>query len=142
MNARHRLISLAAFCAIAAQAQTLGVPVLGVSSAPAYEGARAGFNATDQITLDHADQSRNRLEVSLKDYLVAFDSQLAKERHRVGLPLASFANNRLDFAYDLSGKNVMAQWHLNQPTAYGQRWDYQAYVGASGTFSFVISSRF
>lgn len=126
------LISLAAFCACAAQAQSLSLPVGDASAASEY----------DKITLAHAAQSRNKLESSLKDYLVAFNPQFVNERPRVGVPLASFANNRLDFAYDLSGKSVMAQWRLVQPAANGQRWDYQAYVGASGTVSFVISARF
>lgn len=136
MNARplqaRLLISLAAFCASAALAQSLSLPV---------GDALATFEY-DKITLAHAAQTRNKLESSLKDYLVAFNPQFVNERVHVGVPLASFANNRLDFAYDLAGKNVMAQWRLVQPTSYGQRWDYQAYVSGAGTVSFVISARF
>lgn len=119
MKNRHILFCLAACCSSLVMAQL-----------------------REPITLANAEPLRNRLEASLKDYLVAFDSQLSKERYRVGLPLASFANKQVDVAYDLSGKNVMAQWRFAQSSAAGQRFDYQAYVGASGSVSLVLSSRF
>jgi len=147
VKTRHLILCLLACCTQLAVAQSLKSPGLTVSVVPvasAYEGVRANpnTNASDRITLAKADQTRNGLEASLKDYLVAFDSQLVKERYRVGLPLASFANKQIDVAYDLSAKNVMAQWRFAQSTTSGQRFDYQAYVGASGGVSLVLSSRF
>ena len=123
-------------------AQVLRSPGLTLKTFPAYEGLRASTNPKDRITLAKADQTRSSLEASLKDYLVAFDSQLVEERYRVGLPLASLANNQVELAYDLSGKNVMAQWRFAQSATNGKRLDYHAYVGASGAMSLVLSSRF
>lgn len=132
MKPVHFVLSLAALCAHAAVAQGLG----------AWDGSAGSFNASDKITLARANQARSGLEMSLKDYLVAFDGRMVNERLRVGLPLASLANNRLDLAYDLAGKNVMAQWHFAQTSVGGNRLDYKAYVGASGGVSMVLSTRF
>lgn len=132
MKTLHCLISLAALCAQAAAAQGVG----------AWEAAAGSFNASDKITLARADQVRSGLELSLRDYLVAFDGRMVNERLRVGLPLASLANQQLDLAYDPAGKNVMAQWHFTQTSFRGNRLDYRAYVGASGNVSMVLSTRF
>lgn len=132
MKPVYFLFSLAALCAHAAAAQGLGV----------WDGSVANFNASDKITLARADQARSGLEMSLKDYLVAFDGRMVNERLRVGLPLASLANKQLDLAYDLAGKNVMAQWRFAQTRFGGNRLDYKAYVGASGGVSMVLSTRF
>ena len=133
MKTVHYLISLAVFCAHAAVAQDVGV----------WDGAAAGrFNASDRITLARTHQVRSSLEMSLKDYLVAFDGRMANDRLRVGLPLATLANKQLSLAYDLAGKNVMAQWHFAQTTVGGNRLDYKAYVGATGGVSMVLSTRF
>ena len=115
MKSVHYFLSLAAVCAQAATAQGVGA-----------------WDAT----------AGSGLEMSLKDYLVAFDGRMVNERLRVGLPLASLANNRLDLAYDLAGKNVMAQWHFAKTSVGGNRLDYKAYVGASGGVSMVLSTRF
>lgn len=132
MKSFHYLISLAALCAHAAGAQDLA----------AWVGAAGTLNPSDKITLARADQARSGLEMSLKDYLVAFDGRMVNERLRVGLPLASLANNQLDLAYDLAGKNVMAQWHFAHTTIGGNRLDYKAYVGPTGGVSMVLSTRF
>lgn len=132
MKTGHFLLSLVAICAHTAAAQ--GVSVWTV--------APATLTASDKISLTRADQTRSSLERSLKDFLVAFDGRMANERIRVGLPLASLANNRLDLAYDLAGKNVMAQWHFAQTTFGGNRLDYKAYVGPTGGVSMVLSTRF
>ena len=132
MKSVHYFLSLAAVCAQAATDQGVG----------AWDATAGSVNANDKITLARADRARSGLEMSLKDYLVAFDGRMVNERLRVGLPLASLANNRLDLAYDLAGKNVMAQWHFAKTSVGGNRLDYKAYVGASGGVSMVLSTRF
>ena len=132
MKAVHYLLCLTALCAHAAVAQDVG----------AWEGAAGTLNANDKITLARADQTRSGLELSLKDFLVAFDGRMVNERLRVGLPLASLANKQLSLAYDLAGQNVMAQWHFAQTTLGGNRLDYKAYVGATGGVSMVLSTRY
>lgn len=132
MKSVHYILSLAAVCAQAATAQDVG----------AWDATAGNFNTSDKITLARADRARSGLEMSLKDYLVAFDGRMVNERLRVGVPLVSLANNRLDFAYDPAGKNVMAQWNFAQTSVGGNRLDYRAYVGASGNVSMVLSTRF
>ena len=61
---------------------------------------------------------------------------------RLGIPLASFAEGQLNVAYDLSGRNVMAQWNFAQTSAFGTKINYRAYVGESGMVSLGVSSRF
>lgn len=119
MNTRHLLIGFAACCTQWVAAQSV-----------------------EPMALTGIEPLRNRLETSLKDYLVAFDSQLAKERVRVGVPLASFAKDQIKVAYDLSGQNVMAQWQFVPSNTGALRLDYNAYVGASGGISLVLRSRF
>lgn len=119
MNTRHLLIGFAACCTQWVAAQSV-----------------------EPMALTGIEPLRNRLETSLKGYLVAFDSQLAKERVRVGVPLASFANDQIKVAYDLSGQNVMAQWQFAQSNTGALRLNYHAYVGASGGISLVLRSNF
>ncbi|MBK7005562.1 MAG: hypothetical protein IPH37_10850 [Burkholderiales bacterium] len=132
MKPVHFLFSLAAVCAQTAAAQAHGT----------VDGRDGASHASDQMTLARVDQARNRLEMALKSYLVAFDGHMVNEPVRVGVPLASLAHNRLNLAYDPAGKNVMAQWHFAQTTLGGKRLDYKAYVGASGGVSMVLSTRF
>jgi hypothetical protein len=113
-------------------------------------GALPAIYALNQTTMAPADKAlvsdaghtRSKVESSLKGYLVAFDSRSESRRLKVGLPLASFADDTVQIAYDVGGKNVMAQWKFAQSQAMGQKLNYQAYVGESGTVNFVISSRF
>jgi len=107
----------------------------------------AGYATTpvapaDKALVSDADNARKKAEASLGEYLVAFDSRYDSNRKRVGLPLGSFADDTLHIAYDLSGKNVMAQWRFAQSSALGQKLNYQAYVGESGVVNFVISTKF
>ena len=68
----------------------------------------------DKLLTAHARDSRVKLESSVKDYLVVFNSHQDLDRARVGIPLASFADGAVNIAYDLSGRNVMAQWTFAQ----------------------------
>lgn len=139
MTIRHTLICLSLGCApCAGLAQTWP----GTDSAPAYESARYAPNATDKSLLFQADQSRSALETSLSGYLVAFDTATVRARPRVGVPLATFSSPGIELAYDVSGQSVMAQWRLSQPINQGNRIDFRAFVGATGTASLVISTRF
>ncbi len=114
----------------------------GVDVAPTYESVQNTPNAADQSLLLRADQSRSALESSLRGYVVAFDTAMLRTRPRVGVPLAAFSNSGLELAYDVSGQSVMAQWRLSRPSGQGNRIEYRAFVGATGTASLVISTRF
>jgi len=96
----------------------------------------------DKLLTAHARDSRVKLESSVKDYLVVFNSHQDLDRARVGIPLASFADGAFNIAYDLSGRNVMAQWTFAQSSAYGNKINYRAYVGDSGVVSLAVSTRF
>ncbi|WP_176451901.1 hypothetical protein [Rhodoferax sp. TH121] len=106
----------------------------------------APMGASDRAMVHRADGQRQQLEDSVKDYLVAFDSRLAapgvQPRKTVGLSLTNFSGSPLSLAYDPNGKSMMAQWRSSQTTAFGQTFQYQAFVGEAGAVNFVISSRF
>ena len=139
MITRHTLICLSICCApCAGLAQSWS----GADAASVYESAQSTSNATDKGLLLRADQSRSALEASLGSYVVAFDTAVLRTRPRVGVPLANFSNSGLELAYDVSGQSVMAQWRLSRPSDHGNRIDYRAFVGATGTASLVISTRF
>lgn len=139
MITRHTLICLSICCAPCAG---LAQAWSGADAASVYGTALNVSNATDKSLLLRADQSRSALEASLGGYLVAFDTAAVRARPRVGVPLASFSNSGLELAYDVSGQSVMAQWRLSQPSTQGNRIDYRAFVGATGTANLVISTRF
>jgi len=96
----------------------------------------------DKLLVSHARDSRTKLEASVKDYLVVFNSHQDLDRARVGIPLASFADGTVNLAYDVSGRNVMAQWTFAQSSAYGNKVNYRAYFGDSGVVSLAVSTRF
>jgi hypothetical protein len=136
---RHTLICLSLCCApCAGLAQSWSGP----DAAIAYESARNTSSTTDKNLMLQADRSRSALETSLRGYVVAFDTATLRARPRVGLPLATFSESGLELAYDVSGQSVMAQWRLSQPIGQGNRMDYRAFVGADGTASLVIRTRF
>ena len=92
----------------------------------------------DKLLTAHARDSRVKLESSVKDYLVVFNSRQDLDRARLGIPLASFADGAVNIAYDLSGRNVMAQWTFAQSSAYGNKIKYRAYVGDSLSFRLIL----
>ncbi len=96
----------------------------------------------DKVLQSEMDQSRKKLELILKTYLVAFDSRHDRVRKRVGLPLASFLNGQGSIAYDFAGQNVMAQWRLSSSNLMGKKLNYHAYLGESGAIQFVIRTDF
>jgi delta 1-pyrroline-5-carboxylate dehydrogenase len=96
----------------------------------------------DALRVSEAKASRRNIEASLKDYLVVFDSGRDSDHPRLGLPLASFGDGRVNLAYDLSARHVMAQWTLAQTSAYGKKVNYRAYLGESGVVNLTMSTRF
>lgn len=104
------------------------------------------MGANDRALVMRADGQRKQLENSLKDYVVAFDSRVERPgelpRKTVGLAVTSFSGSPLALAYDPNGKSMMAQWRSEHTTAFGQTFQYQAFVGQSGAVNFVVSSRF
>ena len=96
----------------------------------------------DKLLTSQVRDSRMKLEASVKDYLVVFNANQDVDQARLGIPLASFAEGRVNFAYDISGRNLMAQWNFAQTSAYGNKIRYHAYVGDSGVVSLAVSTRF
>ncbi|APW43851.1 hypothetical protein [Rhodoferax saidenbachensis] len=131
------------FIALLATVAVQGVWAQESGALPAgYAAKQTTMAPVDKALVLDAGNTRGKVESSLKGYLVAFDSRAESRRLKVGLPLASFADDTVQIAYDLGGKNVMAQWKFAQSQAMGQKFNYQAYVGESGTVNFVVSSRF
>jgi hypothetical protein len=96
----------------------------------------------DRTMLIEADGERKKLEASLKDYLVAFDTRYDGSRKKVGLTLTSFSGSPLALAYDPDGKSMVAQLSFGQTVTSGLRFEYRAFVGEAGNVNFQISSRF
>ncbi len=122
--------------------RTALLPLLFAAVGRMVLAQEVGVLPADKALASEMDSSRSRVESSLKEYLVAFDSRIDSNRKRVGLPLLAVADDTLQLAYDPAGKNVMAQWKFAQTRALGQKLNYQAYVGESGTVNFVISTRY
>lgn len=114
--------------------------------APLTPEPSAPMGAADRALVVRADGQRKQLESSLKDYVVAFDSRVERPgelpRKTVGLAITSFSGSPLALAYDPNGKSMMAQWRSEHTTAFGQTFQYQAFVGQAGAVNFVLSSRF
>ena len=103
---------------------------------------RVVADSPDTYLLARADRARQSLELSFKDYVVAFDTRYDSQRKRLGLPLLSLADDSLNIAYDPGARNVMARWRISNATALGAKLQYQAYLGEAGSLNFVFSSRF
>lgn len=120
--------------------------VLAQVLAPVVSEPPIPMGANDRALVMRADGQRKQLENSLKDYVVAFDSRVERPgelpRKTVGLAVTSFSGSPLALAYDPNGKSMMAQWRSEHTTAFGQTFQYQAFVGQSGAVNFVVSSRF
>ena len=120
--------------------------VLAQALAPVVSEPLIPMGANDRALVMRADGQRKQLENSLKDYVVAFDSRVERPgelpRKTVGLAVTSFSGSPLALAYDPNGKSMMAQWRSEHTTAFGQTFQYQAFVGQSGVVNFVVSSRF
>jgi hypothetical protein len=97
---------------------------------------------SDKVLLSEVDKSVKRIESSLQEYFVAFDSRHDSNRKRVGLPLASFADGAVGVAFDISGRSLMVQWKITQFSAYGNKISYHAYLGESGMVNFAVSTNF
>ncbi len=105
-------------------------------------GAAPSLNQSDRNILAKADADRKSLELAVQNTLVAFDTRHDGGRKKLGVALTSFSGSPLELAYDPNGKSLMAQWRSVHTTAAGQSFQYQAFVGESGTINFVISSKF
>lgn len=95
----------------------------------------------DQQMLRSAGESVRKVESSVQDVLVAYKPRHDSEMRRVGVPLVS-SESGLGLAYDLSGKNLMAQWKFSQSNLGSTTVNYRAFVSESGQVSFTISSNF
>lgn len=100
------------------------------------------MGSKDRTMLIEADGQRKKLEASLKDYLVAFDTRYDGSRKKVGLSITSFSGSPLALAYDPDGKSMVAQLSFGQTVTSGLRLEYRAFVGEAGNVNFQISSRF
>lgn len=96
----------------------------------------------DRTMLIEADGERKKLEASLKDYLVAFDTRHDSSHKKVGLSITSFSGSPLVLGYDPGAKSLMAQVRFGQTINAGLRFEYRAFMGESGTVNFLVSSRF
>lgn len=102
----------------------------------------AAMGGKDRAMLIEADGERKKLEASLKDVLVAFDTRYDGSRKKVGLSITSFSGSPLELAYDPGAKSMMAQVRFGQTTNAGLRFEYRAFMGESGNVNFLVSSRF
>ena len=105
-------------------------------------GAAPSLHQSDRSLLAKSDSDRKSIEATLQNTLVAYDTRHDGARKKLGVALTSFSSIPLELAYDPNGKNLMAQWRSVYTTAAGQSFQYQAFVGESGTINFVISSKF
>lgn len=105
-------------------------------------GAAPSLNQSDRSLLAKSVSDRKAIEASLQNTLVAFETRHDGARKKLGVSLTSFSSSPLELAYDPNSKNLMAQWRSVYTTAAGQSFQYQAFVGESGTVNFVISSKF
>jgi hypothetical protein len=108
----------------------------------AYALTATSGRSVDRGLAIEADGARKKLEASLGEYLVAFDSRYDGGRKKVGLSLTSFSGSPLELAYDPGAKNMMAQVRFGQTITSGVKLNYQAFVSEAGTVNFLISSRF
>lgn len=137
MKPAHLALPLLAFTTLVSFAQ------LAVELKPASTKTTAvASTEQDKAWQAGMDQSRAKIESSLKDYLVVFDAPNTSDGSRLGVPLVSLADNTLNLAYDSTGKGLMAQWKLFQTDERGNKLNYQAYLGSAGAVSLVISARF
>jgi len=136
LSALTLCISLTALCQLALADTPAQPATVVVQSQP------GAASEQDKAMLVRADGTLKSVETSLKGYLVAFKPRMDSEARRVGVPLASFADNTVHLAYDVGNKNVMAQWTFAQSKAMGGEVRYQAFVNESGNASLVLNSRF
>lgn len=97
---------------------------------------------SEKILQSEMDQSKKKMELILRTYLVAFDYRHDGDRKHVGLPLVTFSNGQGSIAYDLAGRNVIALWRLSSSNMFGEKLNYHACLGGSGSIQFVIKTDF
>jgi hypothetical protein len=132
------LLLLAALAATVSRAQDAAEP--SVSDISVQAGT--GLADSDKAMLEHSRESVRALEDGVKDYLVAFRSSHDTYRWQVGLPLAELGGKSVQLAYDISGRNLMAQWTLAQSRALGEQLNYSAFLSGTGAMNFVVHADF
>jgi hypothetical protein len=132
------LLLLAALAATTSRAQDAAEPSISDITVQ----ASTGLADSDKAMLEHSRESVRALEEGVKDYLVAFRSSHDTYRWQVGLPLAELAGKSVQLAYDITGRNLMAQWTLAESKAAGERLNYSAYLSGTGAMNFVLRADF
>lgn len=112
------------------------------STSMAVDRLNALTRSNDQEMIRNAGTSVRKVESSVQDVFVAYKPRHDSEMRRVGVPLVSSADTGLGLAYDLSGKNLMAQWKFSQSNLGGGSVNYRAFVSETGQVSFTVSSNF
>jgi hypothetical protein len=125
--------ALACVCTLAQHA-----PVLPF----AYATPIARAKDADRALLVQADSTRQAIESSVKDVLVAYDTRFDGSHNQVGVLLTPFVSGPVSLAYSPSSKSVMAQWAVSQSSAFGQKLEYKTFVGEAGAVNFVLSASF
>ena len=108
----------------------------------AVDRLNAMHRGNDQEMIRNATTTVRQVETSVQDLLVTYKPRHDSEMRRVGVPLISSSDTGLGLAYDLSGKNLMAQWNFNQSNLGSTTVNYRAFLSESGQVSFTVSSRF
>lgn len=108
----------------------------------AYATPIARAKDTDRALLVQADSTRQALESSVKDVLVAYDAHFDGSKKQVGVLLTPFVPGPVSLAYSPSSKSMMAQWAVSQTSAFGQKLEYKTFVGEAGAVNFVLSASF
>lgn len=113
-----------------------------VESEAAQAVRASAASESDRAMLDRAEGTVRQAESALKEVFVAYKARHDTEQWRLGLPLVTHAGSGLGMAYDMTGKNMMAQWKHSTPAVGGGSTDYRAFVGDAGQFAVSVSRRF
>ena len=130
------LIPAGMLLACQALAQTVETPSMAVDRLNALN------RSNDQEMIRNATTTVRQVESSVQDVLVVYKPRHDRETRRLGVPLISSGATGLGLAYDLSGKNLMAQWNFSQTQLGNTSVNYRAFLSESGQVSFTVSSRF
>lgn len=128
-------------CAVAGLTAVAGAQE-AVSLTRLPSGAAPSLNLSDRSLRDGGSASAPGNPWSLHESVVAFDTRYDGARKKLGLSLAGGRTGPLALAYDPESRSLIAQWRSVYTSAAGQSFQYQAFVGASGTVNFTIRSNF
>ena len=130
------LVSAGMALACQVGAQTLETPAIAV------DRLQALHRSEDQALIRNATTTVRQVETSVQDVLVTYQPRHDSEMRRVGVPLLASSATGLGLAYDLAGKNLMAQWNFSPSNLGNTSVRYRAFLSESGQVSFTVSSRF